>query len=215
METNTFTILQNNMILKVRKPINTTIRQIWFLIHGWTGDEHSMEPFWRYIPETDMIIAPRAPLNASPSGFGWANVSSGMYPSYDEFLPAVKTLHIGMVHYLKDNQLSDKPINLFGFSQGAAVCYMLADMVQDNIVKIIPTAGFMPVGTVSHLQKIRNKQIKFYVYHGAKDQLVPLSMANQCVSDLKSIGLQTFFCVDENAGHKLGASCIEHLKTIV
>jgi phospholipase/carboxylesterase len=215
MKTNILSVLQNNLILKIRRPISGTIRQIWFLIHGWTGDENSMDPFWRYIPDSDMIIAPRAPFSATPTGYGWADISTGVYPKYNEFLPAVTSLYKVITNYLKENRLNDISINLFGFSQGAAVSYMLAEMIQDKIDKIIPTAGFMPEDTLPHLEKINNKNIKFVVYHGAKDHLVPLSMADQCVSDLNKIGFSTIYCVDENAGHKLGASCIEHLKTIV
>jgi predicted esterase len=214
MESKTFTVLQNNMILKIRKPISDTNGAVWFLIHGWTGDEHSMDPFWRYIPETHWIIAPRAPEKAHPSGYGWADINPDMFPSYDQFLPSVNKLYKEMMNYLKDNHLADRSINLFGFSQGAAASYMLAEMVQHQVEKIIPTAGFMPDGTLPHLMNIANKSIQFIVYHGAKDHLVPLSMADECVKSLEDAGFSPHYCVDENAGHKLGASCIEHLKSI-
>ena len=202
------------MILKIRKPEVESAGNVWFLIHGWTGDENSMDPFWRYIPDDHWIVAPRAPENAQPSGYGWADITPAMYPNYDQFLPAVKKLHKEMIQFLTDNQLNDRTINLFGFSQGAAASYMLAEMVQDKVDIVIPTAGFMPDGTFPYLQKIKNKTMRFMVYHGAKDNLVPLSMADECVANLKNAGFSTHYCIDENAGHKLGASCIEHLKSI-
>ena len=214
MNTKTLTVLQNNMIFKIRKPETEANGNVWFLIHGWTGDENSMDPFWRYIPDHHWIVAPRAPEEAHPSGYGWADVTPSMYPNYEQFLPSVKKLYKEMMQFLKDNQLSDKTINLFGFSQGAAASYMLTEMVQDQVDIVIPTAGFMPAGTLSHIQGIRNKTIRFMVYHGAKDNLVPSSMADDCVAHLKNAGFSTHYCLDENAGHKLGASCIEHLKSI-
>ena len=215
MNSKTLTVLQNNMIFKIRKPESETMGDVWFLIHGWTGDENSMDPFWRYIPEHHWIVAPRAPQEAHPSGYGWADITPDMYPNYAKFLPAVKKLHKEMRQFLKDNYLSDRTINLFGFSQGAAASYMLTEMVQNHLGIVIPTAGFMPDGTLPHLQNVNNKAIRFVVYHGAKDNLVPQSMANTCVDNLSKAGFSTHYCIDENAGHKLGASCIEHLKSIV
>ena len=214
MNTKSMTILQNNMMLKIRKPESDSNGDVWFLIHGWTGDENSMDPFWQYIPDQHWIVAPRSLLEAQPSGYGWADIKPIPYPNYEKFLPAVKKLHKEMLQFMKDNQLNDKKINLFGFSQGAAASYMLTEMLQNQVDKIIITAGFMPDGTLPYLQSIKNKTMHFIVYHGAKDNLVPQTIADDCVNELQNSGFSTHYCIDENAGHKLGASCIQHLKSI-
>ncbi|MBI9049500.1 MAG: hypothetical protein JEZ00_08770 [Anaerolineaceae bacterium] len=214
-EKHSYTILQNDMLLNIRKPITAHTNEIWLMLHGWTGDEHSMDSFWHYIPESALIIAPRAPLPASPNGYGWANIKDAMFPDYESFLPAVDKLLSVLLFFLKENNLEHLKINLFGFSQGSAVSYMLSSLIPDKIELVIPVAGFMPDGTLNHLSNLPNRSLRFNVYHGAMDKLVPVTMAKEIVSDLQKLGYDPQLCVDEKAGHKFGTSCIEHLKSIL
>ena len=64
------TIELNIKILKIRKPQGIINPRVSLLLHGWTGDENSMWVFSQAFPETDFLIAPRAPFQSTHSHRG-------------------------------------------------------------------------------------------------------------------------------------------------
>jgi predicted esterase len=210
----TYTLLEKGMILNIQKPEPGLTSGLSLLLHGWTGDENSMKPFWGYMPKEHWILAPRAPQPAKPSGYGWSDIVPNVYPNYNQFLPSVENLIQIVTSFRKENGLLQQKMNVIGFSQGAAVAYMLAALIPQEIDHLIPIAGFMPEGTLPILQNQPYRSNKIHIIHGVKDKLVPMAMAQQIDADLKSIGYETELCLDENAGHSLGSSCVEVLKSL-
>ena len=205
------TVLNNGMIFRLRKPVSGNPSRVHVLLHGWTGDENSMNPFWNYFPAEDWLIAPRAPQAADPAGYGWAQIKNNLYPGYKDFLPAAEQLVIVLKRLCTENHILMENINLIGFSQGAAISYLLAALIPEAIHNIVSIAGFLPDGTLAELDRKGNRSNKFAILHGAVDKLVPVQMAKETVDQLNGIGYTTTFCIDEKAGHKLGAACVPDL----
>ncbi len=210
-----YTMLEHGMIIHLRKPEITSLKTgVSLLLHGWTGDENSMNAFWGYMPRHHWLLAPRAPQAGIPSGYGWAQITPNPYPDYETLLPSVELLIEWLEKFRKANGILDTPMNLIGFSQGAAVAYMLAVLIPEQIKCLVSIAGFMPDGTLEMLSKQKNHSPLICILHGARDKLVPVNMAIKTEADLKALGYSTQLCVDENTGHKLGPSCVDYLQNL-
>jgi phospholipase/carboxylesterase len=213
--TSEYTMLEYGMIIHLRKPeIPSPKPGISLLLHGWTGDENSMNAFWGYLPKNHWLLSPRAPQAGSPAGYAWAQITPNPYPEYDALLPSVEILIDWINKFKKANGLLDTTMNLIGFSQGAAVAYMLAALIPEQLNHVVSIAGFLPDGTLEKLSKQLNHNPLISIFHGAKDRLVPVEMAIQTEAAIKALGYTTHLCVDENTGHKLGPSCVEYLQKI-
>jgi phospholipase/carboxylesterase len=202
-----YTMLEHGMIIHLRKPeIPSPEPGISLLLHGWTGDENSMNAFWGYLPKHHWLLSPRAPQAGSPAGYAWAQITPNQYPAYETLLPSVMVLLDWINQFKKANGLLNKPMNLVGFSQGAAVAYMLAALIPEQIQHV--------VCTLEKLSKQQNRTPLISIFHGEKDKLVPVGMAVQTEAALSELGYTTQLCVDKNTGHKLGPSCVEYLQKI-
>ena len=78
-------------MVRIRRPLNGPVDQVVILIHGWTGDEYSMDLFSRGLPDHTLQFFPRGPFHA-PNGYGWAPAEEGAFPPMQVFAPTCQKL---------------------------------------------------------------------------------------------------------------------------
>jgi phospholipase/carboxylesterase len=179
------------------------------LLHGWLGDESVTWIFAPRLPKHHLLIAPRAIYEPQPGRYGWAPDLTG-YPTFAELQPAVASL-LDLLDKIKTQLDYDPgPINLLGFSQGAALAYAFALTHPHRVAAIAGLAGFVPPGAETLLpdQVLTGKRI--FIAHGAEDETVPVEVARQGVMTLEQLGATVTYCEDQ-VGHKLGANCFRAL----
>lgn len=203
----------NGWIMRVRHASQKPARFL-LLLHGWTGDENSMWIFTRRFPEDMWIVAPRAPHAAKEGGYSWRTLHPGTrgLPTLSDLKPAADSL-IRMVDDISVSIGVDATqFDVAGFSQGGALTNVLALLYPQRIHKAAVLAGFMPDGVDDLLAQrvLVGKQI--FVSHGAKDDLVPLELAQQSIVLLEKAGAQVTFCEAE-VGHKVSADCLRGLES--
>jgi phospholipase/carboxylesterase len=93
-----------------------------------------------------------------------------------------------------------------GFSQGAALSFALAELLEKAPRAVVALAGYYPEG-----DSTRIKQIPVFWGHGTSDELVPIERARQDVAMLEAIGTDITYC-EADVGHKLGIECTRGLK---
>lgn len=170
--------------------------------------------FARSVASSYWIIAPRAPYRAEPSGYSWREG----FDSSQFGRPTVEQLGMGLealIHFVDEYAASAgidaSTFDVIGFSQGAAVCNMLAFLYPQRIRKTGILAGFVPAG-LEQLVSERPLQGKpFFVAHGTKDDTVSIERARESIAILEQAGAQVTYCEDE-VGHKVSASCLRALK---
>ncbi len=210
---NTNLIEFKNWTLRVRQAASPAPRLL-VLIHGLTGDENSMWVFARNLSSSYWIIAPRAPYRAAPSGYSWREG----FDSSQFGRPTVEQLRMGLeglIHlvdeYAASAGIDASTFDVMGFSQGAAVCNMLAFLVPQRIRKTGILAGFVP-GGLEELVSGRPLQGKpFFVAHGTKDDTVSIERARESIAILEQAGANVTYCEDE-VGHKVSVNCLRALK---
>lgn len=175
------------------------------LLHGWLGDETVTWVFASRLPKHHLLVAPRGIYEPEPGRYGWVP-RLGEFPTLSRFQPAIESL-LDLLEKVRENlDHALGPINLVGFSQGAALAHAFAVTHPARVAAIAGLAGFVPPGVETHLpdQPLAGKRI--FLAHGTEDQTVPIEMARAGASLLQNLGASVTACEDQ-VGHKLGAGC--------
>jgi phospholipase/carboxylesterase len=208
-ESETYSVWDSGWTIRIRPPLESGSNQIIVLLHGWTGDEKSMEVFSPSMPRTATLIFPRAPIPAQPSGYGWLLHHPLDRPSILDFLSVSKVLLQRIEGQVVDLGLNTHRISLVGFSQGAAFSLAICSFFPTWIDQAAILAGFMPEGmTEEFSQSFTHKP--FFIAHGTNDETVPVEQAHKIRQILEDYGALVTYC-ESNTGHKLSSECIKKL----
>jgi phospholipase/carboxylesterase len=186
------------------------LHRILLLLHGWTGDENTMWIFIRQMIPGTLILAPRGLFPANPSGYGWFQSHAGLDTPVREYLPVIDDLLTLMDKWAKNMGDPLLPVEVMGFSQGAAVAGVLLSQYPARVRKAAMLAGFLPPDLSDILLPGSLKGHRTYIAHGTKDEIVPFSRAEEAVAALSSAGAITSFCPSD-AAHKLSLDCAKGL----
>ena len=218
MQTEIETISQweSGWTFRLRPAATTPPDHLIVFIHGWTGDEHSMQLFAHQASTRDALIYPRGPVKAFPSGFGWADHTAAGGTSFSQFAPAAH----GLINLLElqatEMGIPDVPVTLVGFSQGVALALVLAALYPEKVSRLASLAGFLPQEMPPEFSSaFKGKQV--YIAHGRNDKAIPILEAHRLVAFLESSGAavdilrkqhgpQTFGLVLQRPGRILGLS---------
>lgn len=180
------------------------------LLHGWTGDENAMWVFSSRMPMDAMLLLPRGLYPSPLGGYGWHPYSTRVWPTIDDFRPALKGL-LALLTPKHFPQVDFRSLHLAGFSQGAALAYTFALLEADRIASFAGLSGFLPDGAEA-LDIGDGLQGKpGFVAHGDQDDIVPVDRARKAVELFHKAGAQVTYCEDE-VGHRLSANCFRGLE---
>ncbi|HWR66584.1 MAG TPA: hypothetical protein VN364_10730 [Bellilinea sp.] len=199
-------LLLDNWIVRVRRPISPSSSQVFLLLHGLTGDEHSMTVFTRNLPQDAWILSPRAPIALKNGGYKWITPEQGMTASYAEFKQAANQLQAAYLRWSKSLQLPASPANVIGFSQGAVMAAALLLLNPQVVDRLGFLSGFLPGDTPQYILPNWITGKKVFVAHGSQDKTVPIEKAQQTAQWLQQWGAAVTYC-EAAVGHRLSASC--------
>jgi len=214
-----FTVESQGWTLRASAPEQPADAGPLVLLHGWTGDETVMWIFARKLAKHRWVLAPRGPVSAPEGGFGWLphRTAGGEWPILADFQTAADQVMAALPGWLEQagvpRAVQEKPLDLMGFSQGAAMALALAAFYPRQVERVAALAGFLPApaGAVA-LTVFSGKKI--YIAHGTQDETVPVSMAQESARILQSAGAQVTYC-ESDAGHKLSLSCAKGLEAFL
>jgi phospholipase/carboxylesterase len=214
---NSTVLLHQNNILRVSLP-KTPTNKLCLMLHGWNGDENSMQVFFSDIPENTAIIAPRAFHSTRETGYTWipsytqwSQIKTGTdIPVQELLLSSIQLIDL-IPTWTKFLGLTINDIVLMGFSQGAALAFILGLSAPDMFSNIVSLSGFLPDAADQHMtmENIKNKRI--FIAHGTLDDVVPIQKARDSASELSHYGAKVSYCEDKT-GHKIGLSCRKQIK---
>jgi phospholipase/carboxylesterase len=210
---NTSQIEFNNWTLRISEASHPSPRLL-LLIHGLTGDENSMWVFTRNLPSHYWMVAPRAPYKAEPSGYSWREkFDSSQFgrPTLDQLRDSAAELLRLVDEYSASAGIDVGTFDMMGFSQGAAMCNVLAFLYPDRIRKAGILAGFVPAGLEDLATQRPLDGKPFFVTHGTKDEMVSVDRARDSIAILEQAGAKVTYCEDE-VGHKVSVNCLRALK---
>lgn len=202
------TLYEQGWIVRVRRPAPSAVStSVFILLHGWTGDDRTMDFFSPRLPSSAWLFAPRGILATGQGGFGWLPHDQRRLPDLSDLQLVTHQLHEQIQHWLKMYKIPPTKINLCGFSQGAALAYSYALAFPQNVNRVAGLAGFLPGFNhadfpLSHLQSVR-----FFIAHGSEDGVIAVANARQAVDSLAALGAQVDYC-EAPVSHKVAAACL-------
>ncbi|WP_299028149.1 alpha/beta fold hydrolase [uncultured Thermanaerothrix sp.] len=176
-------------------------------LHGWTGNEHSMDIFIRRMPSNRWILVPRAPYPAEPDGYAWVPPTPERPAPWETFAQSAMRLKEEMDNWLAHFSLPTVPVDLMGFSQGAAMALTYAILFPERVNRLIVLSGFLPRGGTKALRPGSLSGKAWFLAHGYHDEIVPIERAWECIEGLKLTGATVNSCLD-NVGHRVSAKCL-------
>lgn len=210
---NTSLIQFQHWTLRIKQSSHPSPRLL-LLIHGLTGDENSMWVFARNLAPHYWMVAPRAPYPAEPGGYSWRDrfdASQFGRPSVEQLQQGAEGLIRLVDEYSASAGVDASTFDVMGFSQGAAMCNVLAFLYPDRIRKTGILAGFVPSGLDELVGQRPLLGKQFFVTHGTKDDKVGIDRARQSIAILEQAGAHVTYCEDE-VGHKVSLNCLRALK---
>ncbi len=187
--------------------------RVLLLIHGWTGDENSMWVFSRKLPSEYTLLAPRALFSDQNGGYSWCKMIEGGHalPSMADLQPAAESLVEFIDAWRKSMVLPAEPFSLMGFSQGAALAYVLALTHPDRIHRLAVLSGFLPAGAENALKNKPLAKKSVFVSHGLNDDRIPVQRARDAVELLRASEARVTYC-EADIGHKVSKECIQGME---
>lgn len=180
------------------------LRGLAVFLHGWTGDEHSMDVLRSGLAQGWWRISPRGPFSAAPGGFSWTAEHSEATHA-QAYAPAAAALEA----YLQDSGVPPGlPLVLVGFSQGSALAFSAigAGLVRPAGLAVL--SGFLPLG----VEPTAFVDLRIFWSHGIRDDLVTVDRARADVRRLEQGGARLTYC-EADVGHKVGLPCVRGMRT--
>ena len=184
------------------------------MIHGLTGDENSMWVFGQNLPSKYWLLAPRAPHKVESGGYSWRPAFEAAEfgrPTVEQLKAGAEVLIRLVDEYARSTGIDAQTFDIVGFSQGAAMCNVLAFLYPQRIRKAGILAGFVPQGLEAQVAARPLQGKLFFVAHGTRDEMVRIDRARESIAILEQAGAVVTYCED-NVGHKVSASCLRALR---
>ncbi|MBV6397391.1 MAG: hypothetical protein HFACDABA_03005 [Anaerolineales bacterium] len=197
----------------MREATQTPARLL-LMIHGFTGDENSMWVFARNLPAECALLAPRGIYAAPQGGYSWRAYREGTFgkPSLADFQDSAGRLLRLVDEYQVQAGIEASQFDAIGFSQGAAMCNVLACLYPQRVRKVGILAGFVPFGMDEWIAKKTLAGKPYFVTHGAQDTTVTIERGRASVALLEQAGANVTYC-ESDAGHKVSRDCLRALET--
>ena len=200
----------NNWTLRVRASTDPNCR-LMLMVHGLTGDENSMWVFGRSMPSKYWLVLPRAPYSVESGGYSWRpsfDASEFGRPTFEQMRTSAEGLIRLVDEYAASAGIEADTFDMIGFSQGGAMCNVLAFLYPERIRKTGILAGFVPRGLEDMVSRRPLDGKPFFVAHGTKDEMVGIDRARESIATLEEAGAKVTYCED-NVGHKVSATCLK------
>lgn len=182
------------------------------MLHGWGGDEGSMWVFRQATPPGVAIITPRAPLELENNGYAWFYRDNPLHLTDPESLvAAIDKVEDFLIRLPQLYPVDPARLVLIGFSQGAAVSNSLV-MARPELVAgvaLLSGMGFQLPELIPQVMSLAGLPV--FIAHGTRDEIVPLSAAQQACETYKQLGADMTYG-EYNAGHKMHVQAIRDLR---
>ncbi|WP_459209668.1 alpha/beta hydrolase [Aquimarina rhabdastrellae] len=167
-----------------------------FLFHGYGSDEKDLFSFASELPEELFIISVRAPHPMQPYGNAWYAIHWDASDGKLNDVPQAIASRDAIVNFIEEAitayDLDPTNISLLGFSQGAILSYAVALSYPEKVKNIVALSGYISADFFADGYTSNDfSKLNIYCSHGSVDQVIPIQLARQTPSFLKSLGITT------------------------
>lgn len=186
------------------------------MIHGYGSHENDLFGIKDYLRPEAHYVSVRAPMTLGFGGFAW-------YPIHFDQVGAKTSdttvaaesrdlLRRFIIEFRKAHNLSDNPLWLMGFSQGAILSYAYCLNYPQEVAKVMALSGYVLKEIVPEQYNLSGLQhLRFFVSHGSQDDIIPIQAARMTVEFLEKLKIQHRY-QEYPAGHGLNPDNMQDLK---
>jgi phospholipase/carboxylesterase len=179
---------------KIKKDKNPLL----LLLHGYGSNEEDLFSFAPELPDEYYIISARAPYQLPPYGFAWYAINfdadENKFSDLDQARQS-RDLLLQFIDELLANYPIDKTdITLVGFSQGSILSYAAALSRPEKIQRVIAMSGYLNKELLGGgFAQNDFSNLKFFISHGAVDQVIPVEWARKAKPQLDALGIDSVY----------------------
>ena len=203
-------LIINDWPFRLRLPLQKSDQSpMLLLLHGHLGNENVMWSLTKPIPDTYLILCPRAPVVMGENQYSWHKISPN-WPTVDTYKKLTDKLLSTVNLWVEKQGLPISHYDVMGFSQGAVMAYGLAIIYPQLIRKVAALSGFIPQSWMKTQKNLEFENTEFFIAHGRQDQIIPIQNARQTINWLGQKNAKVTVCETET-GHKLSVDCFNKL----
>jgi phospholipase/carboxylesterase len=190
----------------------TTTRPLIVLLHGRAAYAKTIFTIEGLIDPRFHVIALQAPFVCDKGGFEWFKPNeegrSDEITEASRFQESESILTKEIHTARAERDLEKSPLVLLGFSQGAAMSFLLSLRGTLPVTAAVPMSGFLPqpVKTWESLAT----STKFLITHGSEDEVLPPSTSINAKDHLISRGISAEY-YQYRGRHKMSLSCLHYV----
>jgi phospholipase/carboxylesterase len=188
-------------VLAVREPEGSPPHRLLVLLHGWGGNELSMWEFAENLPPDYRVIAPRGPVVKESGEYGWRPTILGRRSHLQENIQPANDLLARIDTWAGETGVDASLFSVMGFSQGAALVYVLAGLFPARLLRAAALSGYPPRGLDLATKPLA--EIPFLITHGTQDDIISIEEANKALPALEKAGARVTY-IEENVHHTVG-----------
>ena len=182
-------------------------------LHGWTGDEYSMEPIAISVKaSTAKWVMPRAPYEADTGeGYTWFSGSDETGWKYEKTLEMMPEL----IAKVSNDGFENRHIFFVGFSMGAGLSLLTAGRLPFQVGGVVAISGFIKNREL-FTSKMTEQSLgpPILIMHGNHDKLVSPQKAEETVDFLTNLGYSVCY-QSYDAGHKVPKKAMPIIKSFL
>lgn len=182
------------------------------LLHGRAAYAKTIFTIEGLLPANYHVLALQAPFSSDKGGFEWFKPNeagrSDEITEVSRFTESEDLLTAEITGYRSDKGLSNSPLCLLGFSQGAAMCFLLSLRGRLGVKAAVPMSGFLPqpVGSWESV----DTSTKFLITHGTQDEVLPPATSISARDFLLSKQIEAEYH-EYRGRHKMSLSCLHYV----
>lgn len=185
------------------------------MIHGYGSHENDLFSLKEYLGNDSHFLSLRAPLSLGFGGFAWYPIhfdAVGAKTSDTKMAAQSRDLILSFIsQFQEQEQLSENPLWLMGFSQGAILSYGLALNEPSKFKRVMALSGYVLKEIVpDKYQKSQVQKLDFFVSHGREDEVIPVQAARMSTEFLEKLGVQHRY-QEYPAGHGINPDNLRDL----
>lgn len=186
------------------------------LLHGRGSNELDMLGLQRHLPADVVVLAPRAPFDAAPWGYGpgwaWYRFLGGNRPEPESFDRSQEEL-VELVRRVPELvPVTPGPVVVGGFSQGGTMSLGFAFRNPGLVSGILNLSGFLPDHPSVRPEAEALPGTRIFWGHGTADPSVPFSLAVEGRAALAGTGAR-LEARDYQIGHGIAPKEISDVVT--
>lgn len=188
-------------VLAVREPDLPSPHRLLVLIHGWGQNENSLWEFTDGLPGDYRMVAPRGPHFKAEGEYGWRPTIFGRRSRLEENLQPANDLVARIDAWAGKSSVDAFHFSVLGFSQGAAMVYVLAHLFPRRLVRAVVLSGYPPRGL--DLSDDPLKDVPFLISHGRQDDIIAFEEGQKALPMLAAAGARVTW-IEEDVSHTAG-----------